>query len=114
VRELREFRARHKELIAEGLAVAGVTRNDPEVNDRWAKRLGLPYPLLTDSEGDAGRAFGVIRRIGIASWKVEMFRRATFLVDMHGIVSAVWREVKIRGHAREVMDVARVLARPQG
>jgi len=87
-----------------------VTRDKPSVNAAWAKRLRLPYPILSDVEGKAGRAFGVIRSVGVGSWKLEFFRRSTFLIDMHGVVSAVWRSVKVRGHAKEVMKVARALA----
>ena len=94
--------------------VAAVTRDKPEVNHTWATRLRLPYPILSDVEGDAGRSFGVIRGVGVGSWKLEFFRRATFLIDMHGTVSAVWRSVKVRGHAEEVMKLARALARPPG
>jgi len=88
-----------------------VTRDSPESNRSWAKRLRLPYPLLSDPDGTAGRAFGVIRRVGISSWNIEFFRRTTFLVDFHGVVVAVWGDVKIRGHALEVLELAKVAAR---
>jgi len=114
VLELREFRAHHKQLIAAGLSVVAVTRDRPEANAKQAGRLRLPYPVLSDTSGDVGRAFGVVRSVGIGPWQIEFFRRSTFLADIHGTVSAVWRDVKIRGHALKVMDVARALSRPPG
>jgi peroxiredoxin Q/BCP len=109
---MREFRVHHDELTRNGLAVVGISRNPPELNHKWATRLKLPYPMLSDPDGDAGAAFGVIRRIGIAGWNIELYRRATFLADIHGRVIAVWREVKIRGHAKQVLEVAQALQRP--
>ena len=94
-----------------GLAVAGVSRDSPESARGWAKRLHLPYPLLTDADGEAGRQFGVVRKLGIAGWTIEFFRRSTFLIDFHGNVAAVWGDVKVRGHALEVMEVADAIGR---
>jgi thioredoxin-dependent peroxiredoxin len=112
VRELREFRVHHAEYQQNGLAVAGVTRDTVKSNRTWSKRLSLPYPLLSDPDGQAGRSLGVVRRIPIGAWKIDLFRRSTYLIDLHGVVAAVWRDVKIRGHAAEVLDVARALAHP--
>ena len=112
MRELREFRAHHETYTRQGLALAGVTRDSLESNLTWSKRLRLPYPLLSDEAGDAGHAFGVTRRLGIGGWNLELFRRSTFLVDVHGVIAAVWGEVKIRGHALEVLEVAKALSGP--
>ncbi len=89
-----------------------MTRDTPDSNRHWAQRMRLPYPLLSDRDGAAGAAFGVTRRIGIGSWTVEFFRRSTFLIDFHGAVAAVWGKVQIRGHAMEVLEVAKALSRP--
>jgi peroxiredoxin Q/BCP len=89
--------------------VAGVTRDTLESNVATAQRLRLPYPLLSDRAGIAGRAFGVTHRLGIGSWSIELFRRTTFLVDREGLIAAVWEKVKLRGHAREVLEMAKRL-----
>lgn len=111
MRELREFRAHHDEYVKHGLEVAGVTLDKPTSNLEWSEKLSLPYPLLSDVDRRAGAAFRVVRRIGIGSWAIEMFRRTTFLVDTQGLVAAVWGNVKIRGHANEVLIAARALGR---
>jgi len=111
VRELREFRALHSEFEAKGIVVAGVTRDGPASNTLWSGRLHLPYPLLSDVNGDFGRSLGVMRRLGIASWTLELYRRKTLLVDGGGLIAAVWDDVKVRGHAREVLRVASALPR---
>lgn len=106
---MREFRARHSELAAAGVTVAGVTLDTLESCRTWVRRLRLPYPLLSDEERVAGEACFVIDRVGLGPWKLEFFRRTTFLVDAAGIVRRVWGEVKIRGHGREVLEAARAL-----
>jgi peroxiredoxin Q/BCP len=110
VRELREFRVLHDRFRDAGIAVAGVSLDSLESHRRWAERLRIPYPLLSDEEREAGRAFGILRRVGIGAWSLELLRRSTFLVDDAGKIAAVWSRVPRRGHAAEVFEVARVLA----
>jgi peroxiredoxin Q/BCP len=109
VRELREFRVAHDRFAEQGLVVAGVNRDTPESNDEWAQKLDLPYPLLADVDRKAGEAFRVLRRVGVGGWSVEMFRRSTFLIDAQGLIAAVWGNVKVRGHAAQVLAAAHAL-----
>jgi peroxiredoxin Q/BCP len=111
VRELREFRESHAEFEREGVALAGASADRLESHRRWAQRLRIPYPLLSDPDRTAGRALGLVRRFGLGAWAVELFRRATLLVDARGEVAAAWGDVKVRGHAGQVLDAARALRR---
>ena len=106
---MREFRARHSELVAAGVTVSVVTLDTLESCRTWARRLRLPYPLLSDEARAAGEACFVIDRVGLGPWKLEFFRRTTLLTDVNGIVRRVWGDVKIRGHGREVLESARAL-----
>ena len=54
----------------------------------------------------AGEALGIVRRIGLGGWSVELFRRTTLLVDVEGRIAAWWGKVTIRGHAAEVLRAA--------
>jgi peroxiredoxin Q/BCP len=105
---MREFRVHYPEFKEAGIEIVGISPDTPESSVEWARRMELPYPLLSDVEHEAGHAFGVVRHLGIGSWNVEFFRRTTFLVDARGVVVAQWEKVKVRGHAREVLEMARV------
>ena len=105
---MREFRAHHAEYEAAKVGVAGLSLDSPESVRDWGRRLELPYPLLSDHERAAGKYFNITRHIGIGDFKVEFFRRATLLADANGIIRAVWEKVKIRGHATEVLEAAKL------
>ena len=107
MRELREFRAHHGEFVAAGLGVAGVCRDDVAANRHWTERLELPYPILSDADGVLGRSLGVLRSLRVGGWSVEFLRRATLLAGTDGRLAAVWTNVRIRGHAAQVLEVAR-------
>lgn len=106
---MREFRALHDRFEESGVAVAGVTTDSVESCRDWAERLDLPYPLLSDANRQVGRAFHVMREFGIGNWKVDLFRRTTFLADREGIIRAIWTRVGVKRHAREVLKFAHTL-----
>jgi len=89
--------------------VAAVNADTAESNRQWAERLKIPYPILSDPDRVAAEAFGGLRRIALGDWSLEFFRRRTVLADRHGIISAVWDKVRLRGHAAEVLTTARAL-----
>ena len=110
MRELREFRERYGAFDQAGVAIAGVSPDTPGGNREWRRRLALPYPLLSDPERAAAEAFGLLRRIPLGVWKLDLFRRATLLIDRDGVIARLWTNVRIRGHAAEVFEAARALA----
>lgn len=97
--------------MAAGIKVAGINADTVGSNRRWAERLNLPYPILSDPERVAAEAFGGLRRLSLGTWSAEFFRRRTVLADRHGVVVAVWDKVRIRGHAAEVLMAGRALER---
>ena len=110
MRELREFREHHSEYRDAGVALAGINADTVDGNRRWSERLHVEYPLLSDRDRTSARELGALHSVGLGAWRLEMFRRVTFLIARNGIVSAVWGRVRVRGHAREVLEAARTLA----
>jgi thioredoxin-dependent peroxiredoxin len=112
VRELREFREHHEAFARTGTVVAGISPNTVEQQRAQAERLALPYRLGSDSDRAIARGLGALRVLGIGAWTVELYRRATVLIDRDGIVVAIWSRVKVRGHAHKVLAAIDALARP--
>lgn len=51
----------HREFAPRGLAIVGINaREDDETVRRYAKALGLTFPLVLDSAGEINAAYGVI------------------------------------------------------
>lgn len=92
------------------MALAGVSTDTLESHRRWAERLSIRFPLVSDSDRIAGQELGLMRTLGIGGWSVELFHRATLLADRDGTIAAGWGNLKIRGHARAVLAAARALA----
>ena len=59
--EMPLFERLHAEFARQGLAVLGLNiREDQDQIRRYAKALGLTFPLVLDPEGEIARSYGVI------------------------------------------------------
>ena len=82
--------------------VVGASVDKPQANQRWAERLGLRMPLISDPGAhDVASAFGVARpMVGVA-------KRTTWLIDPDGTLRKVYANVRPKGHAAAVLATAR-------
>jgi peroxiredoxin len=65
-----------------------VSRDSPWTHIAWAQALDLNFPLLSDWNSDAVRAFDVAHRFREFENVAE---RTAFLVDANGTVRGAWR-----------------------
>ena len=91
--------------------MAGISPNTVTEQRAQAKRLSLPYRLASDTDRAVARGLGALRVMGLGSWKVELYRRATVLIDREGIVVAVWSRVRVKGHSDKVLAAIDALSR---
>ena len=70
---------------------------------------GIFSPLLADTEGLACEAFGAIVEKSMYGKKYMGIDRCTWLFDGKGVLRQVWRGVKVKGHAAEVLEAAKAL-----
>ena len=63
----------------------------------------LPFTLISDTNGALCDAYGVWVQKKLYGRSYMGIERATFLIDEKGIVREVWRQVKVKGHADEVL-----------
>jgi peroxiredoxin len=82
------LRDRSAEFDAAGVRVFGVSRDSPWTHIAWAQTLDLNFPLLSDWNGEAVRAFGVAREfrglLGVAD-------RTAFLLEQDCTVRGAWQ-----------------------
>jgi peroxiredoxin Q/BCP len=93
------FRDRMNDYAKAGIQVYGVSLDSPESHHTFREKYGLNFPLLTDEDGRASEALGVLGERGKA-------RRVTFLLDPEGRISKVYPEVSPQTHAEEILEDA--------
>jgi peroxiredoxin Q/BCP len=101
--ESQDFSTLAADFAAAGAVVIGVSRDPVKKLDRFKTRYGLNLILASDEPGDVTEAFGVWVEKSMYGRSYMGVERATFLIDGEGVVRRVWRKVKVKGHAAEVL-----------
>jgi len=87
-----------------------VSKDPPAKHQKFAAKHGLVAPLASDAqENGLADALGVWTEKSLYGRKFMGMERTTFLVDPHGKIARVWRKVKVKGHAEEVLAAAKAL-----
>jgi peroxiredoxin Q/BCP len=89
--------------------VIGLSRDSAERHDKFKAKHDLNFPLAADEEGAVCEAYGVWVEKNMYGRKYMGIERSTFLVDGEGVVRQVWRKVKVKGHAQDVLQEAKAL-----
>ena len=99
------LRDRSAEFEAAGVRPLGISRDSPWTHIAWMQALDLSFPLVSDWNADAVRAFGVAHEFrGMR----DVAERSAFLVDSNGTVRGSWRY-----DAADVPDFDELLAAAQ-
>lgn len=86
-----------------GVRLVGVSHDTVAEQAAFAREHGFKFPLVSDSDGQWGNAFGVPLRM----WK--FYSRISFLVGKDGKIAKTYLDVDPGVHARQVLDDARGL-----
>ena len=100
------LRDHNAEIRAKGAAILGVSTQGEESHQKFTKKYNLNFPLLADTEGKVGRAYGTLGGGGLVS-KLKsaagMADRVTFIIDENGKVAHVIAKPDVAHHAEEVL-----------
>jgi peroxiredoxin Q/BCP len=91
-------------------AIVGISRDSVESHDKFKKKYGLTFPLVSDEDGKVCEAYGTWVEKSMYGRKYMGIERSTFLLDGEGVVRNVWRKVKVPGHAEEVLKAVAALS----
>jgi peroxiredoxin Q/BCP len=101
--EGQDFSALIDDFDKAGAVVIGVSRDPVRKLDRFKAKHDLKVVLASDEPGEVTEAFGVWREKTLYGRTYMGIERATFLIDGSGVVRRVWRNVRVKGHAAEVL-----------
>ena len=91
---------------AAGAAVIGVSKDSIAKHRKFADKHGLKVTLASDPEGAVIEAYGAWVEKTLYGRKYMGIDRSTFLIGPDGRIAAIWRKVKVAGHADAVLKAA--------
>ena len=92
-----------------GAVLIGVSKDSVQRHDNFKKKYDLKIQLASDEEGKMVADYGVwIKKINYGREYMGI-DRSTFLIDAKGVIRKIWRKVKVKGHAEQVLEAVRAL-----
>jgi peroxiredoxin Q/BCP len=93
-----------------GAAIVGISVDDVASHEAFARKHGLPFPLLADADKSITRAYGVLTTFA----GMELASRQTFLIDPQGRVAKRYAKVDVDEHSAQVLaDLEALIAERQ-
>ena len=89
--------------------IVGVSKDSVKRHDNFKAKYELPFALASDDDGDVCERYGVWVEKSMYGRKFMGIERATFLIDAKGVVRRIWRKVKVKGHAEDVLEAVKAL-----
>ena len=109
--EGQDFRDLYARFRRQKTVILGVSRDSIASHEKFKAKQAFPFDLLSDPDESLCRKFDVIREKTLYGRKFMGVERSTFLIDAAGKLRREWRQVKVKGHAAEVLEATRELNR---
>ena len=110
-RQLCSYRDGYDLFSRHNAVLVGISYDDRASHHRFAKKHGLPFPLISDTDRSLSRLYGTARLGGL----IPFVRRVTFVIDIRGIIRCVSHyETAIDRHIEEVEETLKALAGEEG
>lgn len=101
-REAEAFRDAFETLDAKNTVILGISRDTIASHNKFIAKYNLPFVLLSDRDETVCKLYDVLKEktmYGRTSIGVE---RSTFLINEEGVLTKIYRKVKVAGHVDDV------------
>ncbi|SFH86045.1 peroxiredoxin [Bradyrhizobium sp. cf659] len=108
-REAIDFTRLADAFTAAGTAVIGISADSLKAQEKFRDKHSLGIPLISDEKHEMLEAYGAWGEKSMYGKSFLGILRTTVLVGSDGKVVRIWRNVRVDGHADQVLEAARGL-----
>jgi peroxiredoxin Q/BCP len=108
-KEAIDFTRLSADFAASQTAVLGVSGDPLSAQEAFRDKHQLSIPLVSDETREMLQAYGVWGEKSMYGKTFLGILRTTVLIDRNGRIARIWRNVKVDGHADEVLAAAQAL-----
>ncbi len=102
-KEAIDFTRLKSKFAESGTAVLGVSADPPKAQEAFRDKHELSIPLVSDEQHEMLEAYGVSGEKSMYGRTFLGILRTTVLIGADGRIVKIWRNVKVDGHADEVL-----------
>ncbi|MGV7215811.1 peroxiredoxin [Bradyrhizobium sp. UFLA05-112] len=105
-REAIDFTRLKDAFAATGTSVLGISADPPKAQEKFRDKHKLAVPLISDEQHEMLEAYGAWGEKSMYGRTFLGILRTTVLVGADGKVARIWRNVRVDGHAEDVLAAA--------
>lgn len=103
ITEGQDFRDNYQGFINANTLIYGVSRDSIKSHENFKAKQNFPFELISDSDEKLCNMFNVIQLKKLYGREYMGIVRSTFIIDKSGSILKKWTNVKVKGHALEVL-----------
>jgi len=84
--------------------VFGISKDDIKSHNKFKEKYKIKFDLLVDDEIKIVKSYKVWAKKKFMGREFMGVIRSTFLIDPKGKIIKIWSNVKVKDHAKEVLD----------
>ena len=108
-REAIDFTRLESAFADEGAAVLGISADTVKAQESFRAKHQLSVPLISDEQHEMLKAFGAWGEKSMYGRNFRGIIRTTVLIGADGRIAKIWRNVRVDGHADDVLAAVRAL-----
>ena len=91
--------------------VYGISKDSLESHNKFKKKYKIKFNLLSDLEKKVLKKYKVWGKKKFMGREFMGIIRSTFLIDKKGKILKIWKNVKVKNHAQDVLKTLKLLAK---
>ena len=107
--EGQNFRDHIETFNAHNTVIFGISKDSLRAHENFKEKQQFPFDLLSDADETVCKLFGVMQMKKNYGREYMGIVRSTFLIDTEGTLIKEWRNVKVKQHIDEVLEVIKSL-----
>jgi thioredoxin-dependent peroxiredoxin len=108
-REAIDFTRLESAFADEGAAVLGISADTVKAQESFRSKHQLSVPLISDEQHEMLEAYGAWGEKSMYGRNFMGIIRTTVLIGADGRIAKIWRNVRVDGHADEVLAAVRAI-----
>ena len=102
--EAKDFTKLYKEFKKLNCAIVGISKDSIESHRKFISKFKIPFHLLSDEKIIAIKKYGAWGEKSMYGKKFMGIKRTTVLINLKGKIIKIWNNVKVKDHAKEVLN----------
>jgi peroxiredoxin Q/BCP len=102
--QAKDFTKLYKEFKKLNCQIIGVSKDSIESHKKFINKFKIPFQLLSDEKMIALKKYGAWGEKSMYGKKFMGIKRTTVLINPKGKIKKIWNNVKVKNHAKEVLN----------